>query len=242
MRQRILCFFIIVGMFSIVVGCDANNIVTSKMRIIHHGSREQKVIALTFDDGPHSEYTQQILGLLKQYQVKATFFVLGQQVVEHPEIVEAEYLEGHEIGNHSYFHINIRKSTKKEIEQQIVRTQEVIFWITGNRPKVFRPPFGYYNKKVIEIAEKQGCELVLWTYNKDSRDWSLPGVNRIAKAVLKDANNGDIILMHDSVEGNSQTVDALKIILPQLKERGFRFVTVSELIKINKRDVYETSK
>lgn len=212
------------------------------MGIVIHGSRQHKVIALTFDDGPHNEYTEQILDILKQYQVKATFFVLGKQVVEYPGIIERAYIEGHEIGNHTYYHMNIRKASKKEIQQQIEQTQKVVFWVTGERPKVFRPPFGYHNKNVVRLAEEEDCTVVLWTYDKDSKDWSLPGVMRIAKAVLKDADNGDIILMHDSVEGNSQTVDALKIILPELKERGFQFVTVSELIKINKKEVYETSK
>lgn len=194
----------------------------------------EKVIAFTFDDGPDPEETTQILDLLKQYDAKATFFVVGKQVEKHPELVRREVAEGHELGNHTYDHAYFNRGSSAEtIASQLLRTQEAIFKATGKKSYLFRPPGGYYSDRMIETCKKNGYLVVMWSWHQDTWDWNRPGVKKIVNKVLGNARNGDIVLMHDHVEGRSQTVDALKEILPELKKRGYRFVTVSELAQYN---------
>ncbi|SHH47259.1 polysaccharide deacetylase family protein [Tepidibacter thalassicus] len=201
--------------------------------LIWNGPRDKKIVALTFDDGPHPRITPKILDLLKKYNVKATFFVLGKHVHFYPEPLKRIKEEGHEIGNHTFSHIDVKNTSKKKIEEEFEKTQNEIFSVVGEKPSIFRPPFGFYNKIVKEIAKKYGVKIVLWSTDKDTKDWSNPGVDKIVKTILNNIRNGDIILLHDYVEGKSQTYEALKIILPKLKERGYKFVTISELIKMN---------
>jgi polysaccharide deacetylase family sporulation protein PdaB len=196
---------------------------------------DEKVIALTFDDGPDPEDTPAILDLLKQFEVKATFFVIGKKVNWYPELVKREVLEGHEIANHTYNHIYINKQmTEDSIHKEILKAEQTILSTTGKKPKLFRPPGGFYSENVIHVLHKSGYQLIMWSWHQDSRDWNRPGVNKIVRSVLEKTQNGDIVLLHDYVEGKTQTIDALKQILPKLKERGYRFVTVSELLNYRK--------
>lgn len=216
---------------AIYVSIDTNQAVFSK------GTKKQKVIALVFHDGPHPKYTIEILDILKEYDIKATFFVLGMHAEKYPEIIKRQVEEGHEIGNHSYSHINMRKATKKQIREEFEKTQEIIYSIAKIRPKVFRPPYGNYNRDVIEIISSDDIPIVLWTFYQDSKDWSNPGVDSIVNTTLSKVQNGDIILFHDYVYKNeSHTVEALKIIIPELLNKGYKFVTISELLNIS-RDI-----
>ncbi|MUT68732.1 polysaccharide deacetylase family protein [Paenibacillus sp. NEAU-GSW1] len=191
---------------------------------------EDKWIALTFDDGPSKE-TPQILDLLKQYEAKATFFVLGKRIDSFADVVKREVAEGHEVANHTFdhtfFYSNVSWGT---ISNEIVKTKNKIEAITGQSSPWFRPPGGIINDAVVEIAKKNGYTVILWSWHQDTNDWKAPGVNAIVKKVLNNARNGDIVLLHDNVQGSTQTVQALKIILPELQKRGFRIVTVSELM------------
>jgi polysaccharide deacetylase family sporulation protein PdaB len=192
---------------------------------------EEKIIALTFDDGPDPSDTPAILDLLKQFDAKATFFVVGKKVEMYPELAKREIMEGHEIANHTYSHSYFNERMPEEkIQNEILKAEQIILKTTGQKPNLFRPPGGYYSENVVLAAKKSGYLVVMWSWHQDSKDWNTPGVNKIVKSVLKKTQNGDIILLHDYVEGKTQTIDALKQILPKLKERGFRFVTVSELL------------
>jgi peptidoglycan-N-acetylglucosamine deacetylase len=196
---------------------------------------DEKVIALTFDDGPDPEDTPYILDLLKQYDVKATFFVVGKKVSWYPELAKREVLEGHEIANHTYNHIYFNKRmTDSSINKEILKAEQTIISITGKKPTLFRPPGGFYSENVIRVLQKSGYQLIMWSWHQDSRDWDRPGVQKIVNGILKKTQNGDIVLLHDYVEGETQTIEALKQILPKLKERGYRFVTVSELLAYRK--------
>ncbi len=206
---------------------------TDYNHVVTQGAREEKVIALTFDDGPHPEFTPQILDLLKEYEAKATFFILGKQAALYPDLVKRELEEGHELGNHTYSHIDVKKSSKEKIEKEFQKTQDMIYSITGVKPKVFRPPYGFYNQNTLNVANENKCKVILWSPNQDPKDWSSPGVDRIVNTVISKTKNGDIILLHDYIEGNSHTIEALKTILPDLKARGYRFVTVSELLDLS---------
>lgn len=202
---------------------------------------EEKVIALTFDDGPDPVDTPAILELLRQYEAKATFFVIGQRVEKYPALAQREMEEGHEIANHTYSHryMNKSKHAVSQIEDEMIRTERSIVEATGRKPQLFRPPGGYYNEQVVSAAKRAGYKVVLWSWHQDTEDWHTPGVGIIVGKVLKNARNGDIVLFHDYVEGKSQTVEALKQILPELKSRGFRFITVSELLTHRKAAAVE---
>lgn len=201
---------------------------------------DEKIIALTFDDGPDPSDTPAILDLLKQYEAKATFFVIGKRVEMYPELAKREIAEGHEIANHTYSHSYFKKRMPGEkIQKEIQQAEQTIVNTTGKKPHLFRPPGGYYSENVVAASKKNGYLVVMWSWHQDTEDWSKPGVNKIVNKVLNNARNGDIVLFHDYVEGKSQTLEALKQVLPRLKERGYRFVTVSELLSYRKSTTVE---
>lgn len=201
--------------------------------IISSGSKETKSIALTFDDGPHPIYTVQILDILKEYNIQATFFVLGIHAEKYPDVIKRQNEEGHEIGNHSYSHINMRKTSISTIQKEFEKTQNIVYSITNKKPNLFRPPYGIYNNDVTNVISSNNSSIVLWTFYQDSKDWSNPGVNIIADTTLNKISNGDIILFHDYIyKSESNTVDALKIIIPKLIQEGYKFVTISELMNL----------
>ncbi|UJF32419.1 polysaccharide deacetylase family protein [Paenibacillus hexagrammi] len=195
----------------------------------------QKLVALTFDDGPNPVYTPQVLDVLKQYDAKATFFVLGKRVQMYPQIAIREVNEGHEIANHTYDHHFLRHVSPNKLKEEIEQTQDIIFDITEQVPHVFRPPGGYYDQSLIELAKQDRFTVVMWSWYQDTKDWKKPGVDKIVSSVLTHIHNGDIILFHDLQGDCSQTVEALKILLPELKKQGYQFLTVTDLIaKMNK--------
>ncbi|NOV00351.1 polysaccharide deacetylase family protein [Paenibacillus sp. LMG 31457] len=200
--------------------------------IVWEVNTDEKVIALTFDDGPHPKYTDQILELLKQYEAKATFFVVGNKIQLYPDVLERTAREGHEIANHTYNHAYIGKKTN--IKKELNTTEELIIAKTGQRSQLFRPPGGFYNDRLVSVVKDEGYKMIMWSWQLDTKDWDTPGVNRIVNSVLKNAKNGNIVLFHDYIEGPTQTIQALKIILPELKNRGYKLITVSELLSYNK--------
>lgn len=183
---------------------------------------EKKKIALTFDDGPHPVYTPQMLDGLKEKNVKATFFLLGQQVEKYPDIVKRMSDEGHLIGNHSYKHEQLSKLSSVQACSQVNRTNELIQSITGEYPEYLRPPFG-------DWKDDLDCQVnmieVLW--DLDTLDWSSKNKSKIINKVVTNVEEGDIILMHDSYES---TVSATMELIDILQKEGYEFVTVDELI------------
>ncbi|AWB47038.1 polysaccharide deacetylase [Paenibacillus sp. CAA11] len=206
-----------------------------KGEIIWEVVTPHKLIALTFDDGPHPAQTVEILNLLKQYNVPATFFVIGKQVAENPDVVKRIVAEGHELANHTYSHTFFRlPASSDKVLSEIAKTEEEIYKLTGHRSKYFRPPGGIYDDTIVQVSKQLGLCPVLWSWDQDTRDWSKPGVQRIINKVLKNADNGDIVLFHDRVAGRSQTIQALKTIIPSLQAQGYQMVTVTDLIKFSK--------
>ncbi|PTM56485.1 polysaccharide deacetylase family protein [Desmospora activa] len=202
----------------------------------------QPMIALTFDDGPNPRYTTEILDILKKYDAKATFFVIGEQVEKYPELVKREIREGHEVGNHTFHHRSIKRQNAATISHELAETDILVLGLTGIHPHLFRPPGGYYDQPTVETATKAGYQVVMWSWHQDTRDWSRPGVHKIASTVINNARNGDIVLLHDHGGNRKQTVAALKRILPALKKKGYQFITVSEMMKKGKRKVYQKQK
>ncbi|MEK5232010.1 polysaccharide deacetylase family protein [Lysinibacillus sp. FSL K6-0232] len=190
----------------------------------------EKIIALTFDDGPHRTYTPAILDLLQKYHAKATFFIVGQHAQKNPEVITRMYDEGHELANHTFTHP--LKATVPHLMKEIKQTDEVIAEISGYQPTLFRPVEGYYTDAMIEAITKEGYQVIMWSWHLDTLDWKSPGVQRIVQTVLQGVKAGNIVLFHDGGGNRTQTVQALAQILPELAKQGYQFVTVSELLEI----------
>lgn len=183
---------------------------------------KKKRVALTFDDGPDPNYTEKLLDGLKERDVKATFFLLGKQVDKYPDIVKRMYKEGHIIGNHSYDHVNLATLSATDAKNQISKTNEAIYKITGEYPQYLRPPFG--NEPQNEDVAKDMIT-VLW--DVDPLDWCCGSSTNVANKVEKSVKEGDIILLHDA---SKSSVEAALQIVDELTEKGYEFVTVDKLI------------
>lgn len=200
----------------------ADSYIADNSKDIVTGHPSEKLVALTFDDGPHAVCTPQLLDGLKERGVHATFFLMGENIAGNEALISRMKEEGHLIGNHSYRHIQLTKEGEDKVCDAIEKTEEIISGITGSRPQYLRPPYGDWND---ELECRMNLTTVFWTV--DSLDWQLQNTSKIVKRVLKRTGNSDIILMHDifptSVESALQIVDTLQA-------QGYTFVTVDELM------------
>jgi len=187
----------------------------------------KKDMAITFDDGPHPYYTSDILALLDEFQAKATFFVVGEYAERFPQLVRTMIAKGHEVGNHTFTHPQVSAMTATEVRA----CDAVIMKATGQRAVLLRPPGGRISDQTLRVARQTQHRLILWTWDVDTRDWAEPGVQKIVEVVVHHADPGDIVLFHDGGGNRKQTVLALRIILSQLSQEGYHFVTVSQLLK-----------
>lgn len=183
---------------------------------------DRKMVALTFDDGPHPVYTERLLDGLKERNVKATFFLIGKSADKYPDLVKRMADEGHLIGNHTMDHVQLNHQTYDKALEQIRQSNQIISQITGQTPVYIRPPFGEWSK---ELQEEVDMTAVLW--DVDPVDWKVKNTETVVKRILKNARDGDIILLHD-VYGTS--VDAALEIVDQMQAEGYEFVTVDEII------------
>ena len=184
---------------------------------------QEKVVALTFDDGPTPPDTTDVLDILKAKDVRATFFVLGQAAQANPYLLKRLIKEGHEIGNHSFNHDYQQRRLVEEINQ----TDQEVFAATGTHTYFYRPPGGFLTKNQLETIKGNGQVVALWSV--DSKDWRNPGVKQIVDNVMKNVFPGAIILMHDGGYQRTQTVKALGPIIDALRDSGYRLTTLSEL-------------
>ena len=196
-------------------------------RSISIGS-EKKQVALTFDDGPHPRLTLEILSILEEYGVKATFFMIGENARNYPDAARAVAAAGHEIGNHTEHHRHLSSLDEAGLAKELEDCRNSIQSVCGVLPTLFRPPEGATSKVVLNCAERFSYPVILWSI--DTKDWERKNAGKIADSVLSGIKPGAIILMHDFVGTNSQTPQALRGILPALIEQGYEFVTVSELL------------
>lgn len=192
-----------------------------------HGSKE---VALTFDDGPWPGSTDAILAELKAADVKATFFMIGRQVIARPETARHVLAGGMEIGNHTQNHKLLAHASRKVVVREIERGRKSIESVLGVQVRWYRPAGGSTSPTVYREARRLGLRVVLWTV--DPRDWSRPGKKHIARRVLDRVRPGSVILMHDGGGNRSQTVAALKKVLKGLKARGYKMVTLSRLYRL----------
>jgi peptidoglycan-N-acetylglucosamine deacetylase len=195
--------------------------------LVWNGSREGRRLALTFDDGPNAEFTPPILALLAEAGIPATFFVLGAEVEKQPELAAAMVAAGHELGNHTYAHANLDRVSWRRAFDELRRTDRLLRSVDPGFRGMFRPPRGRLGAAGAAYAVRHGCPAVMWTL--DSRDHQLAGtqplVERVAAAPLA---GGDILLFHDD---NAFTVEALAAVIQDLRERGFSFCRVSDLLR-----------
>lgn len=186
----------------------------------NHPPTGEKLMALTFDDGPNTTSTLRILDILKQYNIKATFFVLGTKVEQNPAVLQRIVDEGHQVGNHSYSHPNLLKLSDEEIASQIKATNDLVKSVSNYDITILRPPYGSYDQRVEQIGR---LRIVLW--NIDSLDWKLREKNAIVNQINASLRVHSILLMHDIYDSSA---DAFEAILPSLIEQNYKFVTIDE--------------
>ena len=193
------------------------------------GRTDLPYIAMTFDDGPHPQNTPRLLDMLRERNIKATFYVIGRSVDMYPHIVRRMVAEGHEVGNHTWTHRNLTGLSNASIRTEMDRTRDVIISACGVKPRTMRPPYGALRESQRSwIFKEYGYPTIMW--NVDPRDWTRPGVSVVTSRILDKTMNGSIVLAHDL---HKPTVDAMPATLDGLLKRGFQFVTVSQLLTLN---------
>lgn len=184
------------------------------------------VVAMTFDDGPHPRLTPVLLDMLKARGLRASFYLIGNRVVNWPDLVRRIADEGHEIGNHSWSHPNLAKYSDAAVLDQIDRTSDAIFKITGRPPVTFRPPYGAFSRRQrLMLYEARNLPTILWSV--DPQDWRRPGASVVANRIISGARSGSIILGHDIQSG---TVKAMPSTFDTLTTRGLKFLPISQMM------------
>ncbi len=187
-------------------------------------------IALTFDDGPSEKLTPKLLDILKEKEVKATFFVIGQCVEANPDVLKRASDEGHEIGNHTWNHKSFQRMGADGIASEVNRTNDAIMAVTGKKPTTLRPPYGATNAGINKrLNEEFGLKVIMW--DVDPLDWKIRNSDHVTSEIIKGTKAGSIVLSHDI---HLTTVNAMAATIDALKEKGFQFVTVSELIAMDR--------
>ena len=216
-------FFVMIVALVHMGFAQANDPLTyGRIQAASKGLHGHKIVAITFDDGPNPATTPGILKILEKNHAKATFFMLGQNVVKNPVLVKDVAKRGHEIGNHSFSHPNLSKLSQARITAEVLKTQAALLKV-GVRPHWFRPPYGAGIKKVAPIAQASHLTCALWSV--DARDWMRRAPTSIDAAVMGHVQNGDVILLHDTKKA---TLEALDGLLTHLRAKGYKFVTLSQ--------------
>ena len=201
----------------------------SSIKTLWRGPKTERWVALTFDDGPKAEESTLLLNLLDAYGVRATFFVTGRESFSNQDLLKRISDADHDIGNHTYNHANLTKISKKDIENEITKTNDIIFQITGKKTRFFRPPGGQINGRVSNVVGKLGMQIVL--YDVNTVDYSggekdAPTLN----VLLSEVQPGSIILLHN---GGANTIKNLPLLLEGLQKRGYHCVRLSDMLNLN---------
>jgi peptidoglycan-N-acetylglucosamine deacetylase len=238
MKNRIIILilvsiFLIIGIVLFCIFFD-EAVLVRKNTIFNFVHRD-KVVAVTFDDGPSPVWTPKILDELKKAHIKATFFMLGEHVASYPDIARRVAEEGHEIGNHTYDHHVLLYYKPGELEKELQDTERIIQKVTGQSARYFRPPKAWLTPQEKKQIEALGYKIVLWSLN--SKDWVTFDDKYIVKYIVLNVRPGDILLFHDSggvfgAEGGDrhETVKTISLLTDALAKRGYRFVTLTELL------------
>ncbi|MGE5405274.1 MAG: polysaccharide deacetylase family protein, partial [Candidatus Saccharibacteria bacterium] len=197
-------------------------------KVITRANTSEKVIALTFDDGPDPRFTPQILKILRDQKIKATFFVVGEEAYLHPDIIEQEAAQMHEIENHTYTHPNLLAMTDLTANEEIMWCHQTIEDLISRPPLYFRPPRRLFNNDIMSLSQIYGYKTVLWTVCLENSLARTP--QAMTDRVVSQCVPGAIILAHDGHLDRSMTVRALPLLIAQLKKQGYKFVTLEELL------------
>ncbi len=205
-------------------------------QVARYGKPKRKEVVLSFDDGPDPTYTPQILDILDKNDIKGTFFILGENAMKHPELVERIFKEGHEVGNHTFTHPDVASITPFQTRMELNATQRLFQEITGHSMTLFRPPYiadaePSTRSELVPILRAQEMGYTMVGESIDSEDWKEISSNEIVKRVLDQLPEGNVILLHDAGGDRSNTVEALPIIIKELKKRGYTFTTIADLIR-----------
>lgn len=224
-KVLLIIFTAVIFLLSSAIYVQANH----KLKPIYGVETDKKIVALTFDISWGTNTPMPVIDILKNNDIKCTFFLSGPWVKQYPDIPKRIQADGHEIGSHGYRHINLSNLSKNEIKDEIQKAHDNIKEVTGVDANLIRTPNGDFNDIVIEAIHEVNYEAIQW--ETDSLDWMNPGVNNIVERVTKKVHPGDIILMHAS-DTCKQTTEALPIVINNLKNQGYEFVTVSELLNL----------
>lgn len=199
----------------------------ARLQTVSHGDPESNLIALTFDDGPHPVYVPRLLALFRAEKVNATFFLIGDQFRLFPDVARAIVADGHEVGNHSLTHRNLRRAPPSDAEREIVGMQKLLKERLGVVPGVYRPAYGVVTDTVRRICKREHLAIIRW--NVDPADWQRKTTREmIVRNVLDNVSSGSILLFHAT---HKKTVEAVSDLIPILRYRGFEFATVSKLLR-----------
>jgi len=225
--------------FALLVVPSQQASAAGKSDLIYKVSTSSKIIALTFDDGTDGEYIQEILEILIENEVKATFFLNGSEAKSHPKLIKSLLENGNSIGNHSYSHPHFTDLSSAQMKKELNKAETVLKEMTGQSTKpYFRPPYGDYNSAVLQAVGDAGYTLTI-TWTIDTLDWEGISASKITKSVLSKASPGSIVLMHAG-SGAVNTPAALPNIIKGLKDKGYQFVTIPELLNyIPSNDIQE---
>lgn len=204
---------------------------------VSHVPMKGKYVALTFDDGPHPALTRKAVSILNRHGAKGTFFMLGENVNRYKSVVASAAASGHELGVHTWSHIKMNAVSLARVDNEVNRTRSLLGRISGTYPRVMRPPYGATNQSLVNhMYNSYGMASVLW--DVDTRDWCKPGVGKVINTAVSKARPGSIILVHDI---HASTINALEGIVTGLQAKGYKLVTVSELLQIGKREAAEAA-
>jgi peptidoglycan-N-acetylglucosamine deacetylase len=200
--------------------------------MINEVPTSQKAVAITFDDGPNPTYTPQVLEIFSEAKGKVTFFMIGEQMKNHPEVVKQVAALGHEIGNHTFTHPKLSLLSTTECLEEIERTERLIEELAGRKPVVFRPPYLDYSEDTVSLLQQKGYPTMIGALNLEAQDWEQPGARHILEKSRDAVKNGSILIFHDGYGDRSQTIEAIRMLVSELTAQGYQFVTVSELLEL----------
>lgn len=238
--RKVLQYFLLVGILAIYglafgKGWQQNTKEYTAMKVcrgIERAKTSKKVVALTFDDGPHQKYTEAILDILQRNNIRATFFVIGKNAQRYPQIIAKIYKNGNVIGNHSYSHFYLTKLTAEEVVAELTKTSELVSAVIKEYPILFRPPYGVCSVRSAEITRQLGFITIVWDDMANDYEVNHTTPEMIAADVIKLAKPGSIIGLHDGGGNRKKTVMALPIIINTLRAAGYEFLTLSEMLNI----------
>lgn len=229
MRVAKTIFFGSLVVMAVMIGIGANRFVALDEVVVTRAATQDKIVAVTIDDGPHDKATPRMLEVLRDTGIKATFFILGKSAEEYPDLVRQAIADGHEIATHGYSHRNMARMSRAECEEEWEKADRILTEL-GADAKLFRPPGGAYGQSLIEGAKQRGYHVILW--DVDTRDWQVPSADTIAERIVNGVRPGSIILLHDG-QYPIHSADALRKVAERLKADGYSFVTVSEMLGIS---------